>query len=82
MNVGWEFDVSDKKDALRLEVPRAKNKDGSPIRGVVSAQFTPDKKSEEVSFSDLIEYPPVDIKGPGSKLIVRTQAAGAASAEG
>jgi hypothetical protein len=75
VNVGWEFDVSDKKDALRLEVPRAKNKDGSPIRGVVSAQFTPDKKSEEVSFSDLIEYPPVDIKGPGSKLIVRTQAA-------
>ena len=75
VNVGWEFDVSDKKDALRLEVPRAKNKDGSPIRGVVSAQFTPDKKSEEVSFSDLIEYPPVEIKGPGSKLIVRTQAA-------
>ena len=75
VNVGWEFDVSDKKDALRLEVPRAKNKDGSPIRGVMSAQFTPDKKSEEVSFSDLIEYPPVDIKGPGSKLIVRTQAA-------
>lgn len=75
VNVGWEFDVSDKKDALRLEVPRAKNKDGSPIRGVVSAQFTPDKKSEEVSFSDLIEYPPADIKGPGSKLIVRTQAA-------
>ncbi len=75
VNVGWEFDVSDKKDALRLEVPRAKNKDGSPIRGVMSAQFTPDKKSEEVSFSDLIEYPPADIKGPGSKLIVRTQAA-------
>jgi hypothetical protein len=67
--------VSDKKDALRLEVPRAKNKDGSPIRGVVSAQFTPDKKSEEVSFTDLIEYPPVDIKGPDSKLIVRTRAA-------
>jgi hypothetical protein len=75
VNVGWEFDVSDKKDALRLEVPRAKNKDGSPIRGVVSAQFTPDKKSEEVSFTDLIEYPPVDIKGPDSKLIVRTRAA-------
>jgi hypothetical protein len=81
VNVGWEFDVSDKKDALRLEVPRAKNKDGSPIRGVVSAQFTPDKKSEEVSFSDLIEYPPVDIKGPGSKLIVRTQAAFPGGAE-
>lgn len=75
LNVGWEFDVSDKKDALRLEVPRAKNKDGSPIRGVVSAQFTPDKKSEEEKFTDLIEYPPVDINGANSKLIVRTRAA-------
>lgn len=75
LNVGWEFDVTDKKDALRLEVPRAKNKDGSPIRGIVSAQFTPDKKSEEEGFTDLIEYPPVDIKGPDSKLIVRTRAA-------
>lgn len=75
LNVGWEFDVSDKKDALLLNVPRAKNKDGSPIRGVVCAQFTPDKKSEEEKFTDLIEYPPVDIKGPDSKLIVRTRAA-------
>jgi hypothetical protein len=75
LNVGWEFDVSDKKDALRLDVPRAKNKDGSPIRGVVSAQFTPDKKSEEEKFADLIEYPPVDLKGPESRLIVRTRAA-------
>lgn len=75
LNVGWEFDVTDKKDALRLEVPGAKNKDGSPIRGVVSAQFTPDKKSEEEKFTDLIEYPPVDIQGPDSRLIVRTRAA-------
>jgi hypothetical protein len=42
LNVGWEFDVA--ADKLRLEVPRARNKDGSPIRGVVSAVFTPDKK--------------------------------------
>ncbi|MBL9144207.1 MAG: hypothetical protein JNM99_11060 [Verrucomicrobiaceae bacterium] len=75
LNVGWEFDVTDKKDALQLVVPRAKNKDGSSIRGVVSAQFTPDKKSEEEKFNDLIEYPPVDIQGPDSKLIVRTRAA-------
>jgi hypothetical protein len=75
LNVGWEFDVTAKPDALRLEVPRAKNKDGSAIRGVVSAQFTPDKPVDEQTLTDLADYPPVDLDGPDSKLIVRTRAA-------
>jgi hypothetical protein len=75
LNVGWEFDVADKKDSLSIAVPRAKNKDGSPIRGVVSAQFTPDKPVAEQKITDLIDYPAVDIDGAGSKLIVRTRAA-------
>jgi hypothetical protein len=50
LNVGWEFDVS--ADKLRLEVPRAKNKDGSPIRGVESAVYTPDKRADEQSLTD------------------------------
>jgi len=75
LNVGWEFDVPAKPDALRIEVPRAKNKDGSAIRGVVSAQFTPDKPTEEQTISDLADYPPIDFDGPDSKLIVRTRAA-------
>lgn len=75
LNVGWEFDVPAKPDALRIEVPRARNKDGSAIRGVVSAQFTPDKPTEEQTISDLADYPPVDLDGPDSKLIVRTRAA-------
>jgi hypothetical protein len=73
VNVGWEFDVA--ADQLRLEVPRAKNKDGSPIRGVVSAVFTPDKKLDEQAITDLNDYPPVDIKGAESRLIVRNRAA-------
>ncbi|MFM2141792.1 MAG: hypothetical protein RLZZ476_336 [Verrucomicrobiota bacterium] len=73
VNVGWEFDVA--ADQLRLEVPRAKNKDGSPIRGVVSAVFTPDKKLDEQAITDLTDYPPVDIKGAESRLIVRNRAA-------
>lgn len=75
LNVGWEFDAPAKPDALRIEVPRAKNKDGSPIRGVVSAQFTPDKPAEEQALTDLADYPPADPDGPDSKLIVRTRAA-------
>lgn len=73
LNVGWEFDVS--ADKLRLAVPRARNKDGSPIRGVVSAVFTPDKRLDEHSLTDLTDYPPVDIEGAESRLIVRDQAA-------
>lgn len=73
LNVGWEFDVS--ADKLRLEVPKARNKDGSAIRGVVSAVFTPDKLADEQALTDLTDYPPVDIKGVDSRLIVRTRTA-------
>jgi hypothetical protein len=73
VNVGWEFDVA--ADKLRLEVPRAQNNDGSPIRGVVSAVFTPDKKLDEQPITDLTDYPPVDIAGAESRLIVRNRAA-------
>ena len=73
MDVGWEFDVA--ADKLRLQVPRAQNKDGSPIRGVVSAVFTPDKKLDEQPITDLTDYPPVDITGAESCLIVRDRAA-------
>lgn len=75
LNVGWEFDVPANKGMLRIEVPRARNKDGSSIRGVVSATFTPDKRADEQVITDLIDYPPVDIDGADSKLIVRASAA-------
>jgi hypothetical protein len=74
LNVGWEFDLPDKPEALRLDVPRAKNKDGSAIRGVVSAQFTADKAVDEQALTDLAAYPMCDLDGPESKLIVRTRA--------
>jgi hypothetical protein len=73
LNVGWEFDVA--ADKLRIEVPRARNKDGSAIRGVVSAVFTPDKRADEQALTDLADYPPVDIEGADSRLIVRARAA-------
>ena len=75
LNVGWEFDVPVKKDQMRLEVPRARQKDGSAIRGVVSAVFVTDKVMEEKELTDLADYPPVDIDGKDSRLIIRDQAA-------
>jgi hypothetical protein len=56
-------------------VPKARNKDGSAIRGVVSAVFTPDKHLDEQTLTDLTDYPPVDIEGADSRLIVRDRAA-------
>ncbi len=73
LNVGWEFDVTAGK--MRLEAPHARNADGSPLRGVVSAVFTPDKLTEEKELTDLADYPPVDIAGMESRLIIRDQAA-------
>lgn len=75
VNVGWEFDVAAQPGKLRIEAPVARNKDGSPIRGVVSATFTPDKRVDEQTLTDLTDYPSVDIDGPESRLIVRTRAA-------
>ena len=75
LNVGWEFDVPASENKMRIDVPSAKNPDGSPIRGVVNANFTPSKLAETQTLTDLADYPPVDIDGPDSRLIIRTQAA-------
>ncbi len=75
MSVGWEFDVPRQADKMRIEVPSAHNKDGSPLRGIVSATFTPDKRADEQVVSDLEFYPPVDAQGPDSRLIVRSRMA-------
>ena len=75
LNVGWEFDVPVQPEKLRIEVPSALNKDGSAIRGVVSAIFTPDKPSADLALTDLADYPPVDLGGAESKLIIRNRMA-------
>ena len=81
LNVGWEFDVPRQADKLRIEVPAARNPDGSAIRGVVSATFTPDKPADEQTLTDLADYPPVNADGPDSRLVVRTRMAYPAGTE-
>lgn len=75
MSVGWEFDVPKDSKQMSIEVPAASNRDGSPIRGVVSATFTPDKLTDDKLLTDLAAYPAVDIEAAESRLIVRTRAA-------
>ena len=75
ISVGWEFDMLAEEKNMRLEVPDARHVDGSPIRGVVSAVFTPDKALNEQKVTDLAVYPPVDAAGPDSRLVIRDQAA-------
>lgn len=75
VSVGWEFDVPAGENKLRIEVPEAREADGSPIRGVVRAVFTPDKVLDEQIVADLAEYPAVDPEGAESRLLVRTRAA-------
>jgi hypothetical protein len=81
LNVGWEFDVPAQPGKMSIKVPSAQNKDGSAIRGVVSATFTPDKPADEQTITDLTTYPPVNAEGPESRLIVRSRMAYPGGAE-
>jgi hypothetical protein len=75
MQVGWEFDVPAGQGKMRMEAPRARQPDGKPLRYLVRAVFTPDKRQEEQVLIDLAEYPPADLDGPDSRLVVRNRAA-------
>ena len=81
LNVGWEFDVPVQPGKMSIQVPSAQNKDGSAIRGVVSATFMPDKPADEHTLTDLTPYPPVNADGPESRLIVRSRMAYPGGAE-
>jgi Alpha/beta hydrolase domain len=71
LEVGWEFDVPPAADRLSIAVPVAREKDGSPLRGIVEAIFVLDDAENQVPVTDLEIYPPVDPEGPDSRLIVR-----------
>jgi len=75
IQVGWEFDVATDPGKLALRAPRARNSDGSLVRGLVSAIFTPDKPLNAFELSDLKDYPPVGVGGMERRLVVRDRAA-------
>jgi hypothetical protein len=66
--VGWEFDVAQRPNAMRIQVPIATDR-GKPITGVVSAQWTANTAAKEFVVSDLAMYDAVDPGGADTSLV-------------
>jgi hypothetical protein len=69
--VGWEFDVADTPNMMRIHLPVATDH-GKPISGIVRAAFIPSSRVNEFVLRDLGHYDPVDPDGPDSQLTVRS----------
>ena len=71
--VGWQFDVPDDPNLLKLKVPVAKQADGSSITGFVRSDWTVDKKvtSLGIGHRTQIPYPAIEIDTDVHQLTVR-----------
>ncbi|MCB1226493.1 MAG: SGNH/GDSL hydrolase family protein [Verrucomicrobiales bacterium] len=74
-SVGWEFDIPEAPGKLSIRVPTARETDGTALRGVISATFTPDRANQKMSLPELADYPPVNLAGPDSRLVKRDRMA-------
>ena len=70
--VGWQFDVPDQPDLLRLFAPAARGASG-PITGLVRSEYVPDRPVREFSLGDrtMIAYSAADPDDPQATLTVR-----------
>ncbi|MBK5295039.1 MAG: hypothetical protein JJE04_25605 [Acidobacteriia bacterium] len=70
--LGWQFDVPDQPELLRLFTPIATN-GGTPITGVTRSEFVPDSKVTEFSLADRnhIAYAVLNPDDPATALTVR-----------
>ncbi len=64
--VGWEFDVPERDDALRIDVPVA-----AGVRGRVHAAVTASAATATLRFADLVVYAPSDPDAASATLAVR-----------
>ena len=69
--VGWEFDIGEGPDRMRIHVPVASD-GGKPITGVVRVAFTPNARTADHSPRELELYDAIDPAGPDSSLTVRS----------
>ena len=72
--VGWQWDVPEEPvERLNLWVPHAENADGTPVTGLVRAEWPVDEHTELLGLSDRGHqpYPPANIKAPENVLTVR-----------
>ncbi len=70
--LGWQFDVPDQPDLLRLFAPIARGTDG-PITGLVRSEYVPDRPVKSFSLGDrtMIAYPAANLEDPEAQLTVR-----------
>jgi alpha/beta hydrolase family protein len=76
--VGWEFDVADRGENLKLYAPVAHDAGGKEIRGLVRSDFTPAQKVEDMPLGHSLlgpnggkSYPVDDPDSPKNVLTVR-----------
>jgi hypothetical protein len=81
--VGWEFDLSNQGDHLRLTAPIAHDTGGKEITGLVRTDFTPAEKRDDMPLGHILlgqdggnSYPVDDPASERNKLTVRDTPAG------
>jgi hypothetical protein len=74
--LGWQFDVPDAENQLRLYAPIAHDAHGS-ISGVVRAEFTPETKTVHMPLADRNHRPYAALDSPAAQLTVREWLGGA-----
>ena len=73
--VGWEFDLADRPNAMRIHAPIATDH-ASPITGIVRATFTANAAAKETAVGELAAYPAIVANGADSQLTVRASLLG------
>ena len=71
--LGWQWDIPNQNDLLRLDVPVLKEKDGSTIKGMVRADWVVDQTVQNLSVGHryMNAYPVADFNSPINLLTTR-----------
>lgn len=80
VTVGWEFDVPNRPELMRIHAPYA-SEAGQTITGRVGAMFSVDASARAFALSDLAAYPPAEPQGSDRMLRVRDGVATAGGTE-
>jgi len=70
--LGWQFDVPKDPDLMRVYAPVARQ-GGTPIRGLMRAEYIPEQRTRSFSLADrtMIAYPVANPNDPALQLTVR-----------
>ncbi len=71
--IGWQFDLPNQENVLKLNVPFARNRDGSAITGMVRSDWTVDAPTGTLSVAHRSEggYPAINLASDIHQLTVR-----------